>query len=150
MQKRAVSLLIQFFLYQGLTFAQVSKANLHSECIPSWDTLDGQKVHPLANKMPNYPGGDSKMLQFITDNIKSPEMKKNGRVKGTVSVTFVIDSLGRVRNVCLLRQQPSDKPDPIDQEVLRLFGMMPRWEPGILNGKKTYVRIKMPMSILFK
>jgi hypothetical protein len=134
------------FLFGFLSFLLSAQNTRVSECIPKPDLLDGQKVYRLASKLAQFPGGEMKMLQFIQDNFKHAAGKK--QIMKTLVVTFVVDSAGKVRNPCLLKTEGKSVDDAAGKELIKVFERMPNWEAALLNGKKSYMRIVMPVQLV--
>ena len=78
------------------------------------------------------------------ENIKYPEAAKKQGIQGTVYVSFVVEKDGTVSNVKLLKGIGGG----CDEESIRIVKGMPKWKPGIQNGKT--VRVLFNMPIYFK
>ena len=64
--------------------------------------IDGMEVKTVAEKMPEYKGGLEEYLRLIMKNFKYP--KSQPEFQASVYVGFVIDTLGHVRNECVIRR----------------------------------------------
>ena len=94
--------------------------------------------------LPVFPGGMSQLVRWLTQNLKYPETAKNEKVSGKVLVSFVINADGVVTDVKLVK--PVDQ--RLDREALRVVRMMPKWQPGLINGKPCKTLVNLP--IVFK
>jgi TonB family protein len=99
-------------------------------------------VFMVVEKMPEYPGGDKEMFEFIASNIEYPAQAKKKGIQGRVYVTFVIEQDGRVSDVRILRGIGGG----CDEEALRVVKAMPKWSPGIQKGKPVRVQYNLPLS----
>ena len=91
--------------------------------------------------MPVYPGGDEARNRFLAEHITYPfEAIKNG-IQGTVYLSFVVDSDGSLTDVKLLKGVSP----VIDNEALRVVQLMPKWKPGLADGKPVRVLFNMPV-----
>jgi hypothetical protein len=144
MKHRCFYLFSFCFLLPAFLFSQQSNLPA-ADCIPKPDTLDGQKVFRLANKLAQYLGGDAKMMDFIGKNFKHLKGKNTG--KKTLTITIVIDASGKVRNPCLIKSKSDMADENTEREIIRVFNAMPKWTPAELNGKKAYTRIIMPVQL---
>gem|GEM_PF-528182 len=99
-------------------------------------------VH-ITDNMPEFPGGESKLLDYIKAHIIYPESEKSRGISGRVVATFVVDTLGNLQNIQIVKSVP-DGPN-FDAEVIRLLENMPRWRPAENNGKKTSMKIALPI-----
>jgi protein TonB len=71
-----------------------------------------------------------------------PDAAKKAGIKGRVIVTFVVRSDGRITDARVIRGvDPS-----LDAEALRLINSMPKWTPGVQDGKAVNVRYNVPFS----
>lgn len=91
---------------------------------------------------PEFPGGDAAMFQFISKNIKYPEIAKENGVQGKVFIQFVIGKEGKVTDVQVIRGvDPS-----LDKEAIRVIQSMPPWKPGKQRGKPVRVSFQVPIN----
>ena len=125
------------------------------------------KAHPIDEKgeifevtaqMPYYPGGGKAMMAFIGKNIHRPEKMLQDSVHGKVVVQFIIEKDGSIGEYGIVNNLLKDKSgNPCtdsaikklcEKEALRIFKMMPRWEPG-KNEKGEPVRIRYNIPFTF-
>ncbi len=91
---------------------------------------------------PYFPGGLSAFRKWISSNLDYPVLALQNLNQGVVVVKFTIDKEGNVKMVNVDRSI-----DPIlDKEALRVISSMPKWKPGIKNGKPTDVKFMVPIS----
>jgi protein TonB len=102
-----------------------------------------EEAHFKAEEMPEYPGGMSAMMTFISDNIKYPEDAKNAQVEGRVLCTFVIDKSGKVTDVKVVE---SSGVQSLDDEAVRVVSLMPDWKPGKDKGELVNVMFTIPIK----
>jgi len=98
-------------------------------------------VYLMVNEMPQYPGGDTKRINFLARNIKYPKNAMKKGIQGTVFVTFILDETGSVTNAEILKGIGGG----CDEEAIRLVKLMPRWKPAKDNGKPVRFRFNMPL-----
>lgn len=91
---------------------------------------------------PKYPGGDDAMYAFLGSNITYPERAKTVGITGIVYVGFVIDELGTITKVELIRGIGGG----CDEEAMRVIKKMPRWKPGRQNGHAVKVKFQIPID----
>lgn len=126
------------------TFSQTKWPN--PDCIHPMDTIDNMDVYTIAHVMPGFIGEDVEFMNFIHKNISYHEFSNTDQLQFTVYVTFIIDTLGRVRNPCIWKPLNNDSLTTLETEVLRVISMMPNWIPGYLNNTKVAVRIFTPFK----
>lgn len=94
-------------------------------------------------RMPEYPGGQSAMMQYIGSSVRYPnEALKNG-VQGRVIVQFVVEKDGSISDVVIVR---SSGDASLDREAIRVISNMPRWKPGMQRGKPVRVKYTVPVN----
>jgi TonB family protein len=99
------------------------------------------KIFMVVEQQPEYIGGYDALRDFIKTNMKYPEDAKNAGKDGTVYVTMVINVDGSVTDTKVLRGvYPS-----LDAESARVISIMPKWKPGMQNGKAVRVRFNLPV-----
>lgn len=131
---------LAFFLISGVACCQTT-----SPCVSTPDVLDGIKVVKLADVMPEYPGGQRQMLIDIKKQFKYPDNQQHNQEK--VSVTFIIDTLGNIRNVCINHPFSPGTTTPVEERMVTIMTSMNNWTPGKTKGKKIPVRMMLPIII---
>ena len=95
----------------------------------------------MVEQMPQFPGGQAEMMQFISKNMKYPTIAQENGTQGRVTCQFVVGADGKVRDVKVLRGV-----DPyLDKEAVRVIMSMPKWIPGKQNGKAVSVKYTIPV-----
>ncbi|WP_315448288.1 energy transducer TonB [Segatella salivae] len=107
-------------------------------------TKKNDMVFDVVEVMPQFPGGQIAMLQYIMKNIKYPEQAMKEGIQGRVTVRFIVEKDGSISNV-----RPVLSVHPLlDKEAVRVVESMPKWSPGKQNGKPVRVRFNVP--VMFK
>ncbi len=96
----------------------------------------------FVEEMPEFPGGEKALLNYLTINVKYPVVAQENGIEGKVYVSFVIDENGRINNVALLRGVDKS----LDNEAIRVISSMPKWKPGKQYGKAVKVRFTVPIA----
>ena len=105
-------------------------------------TSEEDTVYQTVEEMPEFPGGAEAMMKSIAGNIKYPEAAIDKNIEGRVFVSFVIEKDGSVSNVKVLRGIGGG----CDEEAVRVIKGMPKWKPGIQEGKPVRVSYMMPIN----
>ncbi len=92
----------------------------------------------VVDQMPEYPGGNEALQEYISLNLKYPALKE---VSGKVFVSFVVDKKGKVTDV----KVKNDVDAALAKEAIRLVKAMPLWTPGKLDGKPVNVQLNLPI-----
>lgn len=78
----------------------------------------------------SFPGGDDAVKEYITANMKYPQMAKDNGIEGVVSVIFTVKADGTIGNIKIKRMVDPD----LEAEAIRLVKQMPKWTPANDNG----------------
>jgi protein TonB len=92
----------------------------------------------VVDQMPEYPGGNEALQEYISLNLKYPVLKE---VSGKVFVSFVVDKKGKVTDVRVKNEVDA----ALSKEAIRLVKAMPLWTPGKLDGKPVNVQLNLPI-----
>jgi TonB family protein len=104
--------------------------------------LKGTLVFEVAEEMPEFPGGGmSALMSYLKDNMRYPASAKEKGTQGRVTVQFVVDKDGSIKEPKLLRSVDKD----MDAEALRLISNMPKWKPGRQKGQPVAVKYTVPV-----
>ena len=66
--------------------------------------------------------------------------------QGSIYITFVVDTLGNIRNECIYKSFLKGEISPVEKVVLNLIKEMPTWIPAEKDGKKVYMRVTLPIK----
>jgi len=100
------------------------------------------EVFEVTEKMPEFPGGNEALSQFMVKNIKYPKAAIEEGIQGTVYVDFIVNSEGKVTEAEI---QKSVSPE-LDAEALRVINKMPNWTPAEQKGEKVSVHLTLPVK----
>ena len=104
--------------------------------------LKGTPVFEVAEEMPEFPGGGmSAFMDYIKTNMRYPASAKENGTQGRVTVQFVVDEDGSIKDSKVLRSVDKD----MDAEALRLINTMPKWKPGRQKGQPVAVKFTVPV-----
>ena len=102
------------------------------------------KIFEFVEQQASFPGGPGAMNQWLAQNIRYPAAAQENNIQGRVTVQFVVELNGSISNVVVVRGV-----DPnLDKEAVRVVKSMPKWTPGMQNGRA--VRSKFTLPVNFK
>ena len=100
------------------------------------------EVYDVVDKMPEFPGGMTGLMQYLSKNIHYPAEAQTKGIQGRVTVAVIINTEGKAVNASIVRSV-----DPIlDAEALRVASTMPDWIPGTKDGKPVNVKYTFPVT----
>ena len=103
------------------------------------------KVYTVCEVMPEFPGGQGKLLQFLATSIKYPAEAFEKKEEGRVTLTFIVEKDGSISDIKVARSvSPS-----LDAEAVRVAKSMPKWTPG-KNKDGEIIRIAYTVPVIFR
>lgn len=113
--------------------------------IPEDSMYQGEPVYENAlgalDSLAEFKGGNDSLMQYMKDNVKFANGSSYKQVEGKVIASFIIDKNGEPKNVRITNPVSVS----LDREVVRLIRLMPKWKPGVRQGKKVNVRYVFPV-----
>jgi len=96
----------------------------------------------IVEDMPEFPGGDKALREYIANSVKYPEEAVKNKIEGKVFVTFVVEKDGSVGETKIARGvAPS-----LDKEALRVIQALPKWQSGKQRGEAVRVCYTVPIN----
>ena len=100
------------------------------------------QVFTVVEVMPEFPGGQGALLDFLKTNLRYPESAIKDGIEGRVSCSFVVGKDGGISGAEVIRGvSPA-----LDGEALRVINSMPVWSPGKQRGKAVNVKYTVPVT----
>ena len=96
----------------------------------------------VVEKMPEYPGGIEAFMKFLSENVRYPEAASKAGIQGRVLVNFIVEKDGSISNIHVIQNVN----EYLDAEAVRVVGAMPKWTPGMQEGKAVRVKYAVPIS----
>jgi hypothetical protein len=112
-----------------------------SDPIAIEEELQDDIVYTFVEQEAQFPGGTDSMNKFIVNSLKYPR-DFAGKVK--IYAKFVIEKDGSISGIEILRG--IENCIECSEEVIRVLKSMPRWIPGLNNGKKVRSRFQIPFN----
>lgn len=118
-----------------------SKADSTTQKVVTPAASDNQ-TFDVVEQMPEFPGGMRAGLEFMARNLKYPTKAQEAGKQGRVIVQFIVQKDGSLSDLHVLRAV-----DPwLDAEAIRVISIMPKWKPGMQDGKAVAVKYTMPVT----
>lgn len=99
-------------------------------------------IYFVAEVMPQFPGGESGLVEYLKKNMNYPASAKAKKVSGRVYVQFIIERDGSVSRLKVTRGIGNG----CDEESLRVVKQMPKWTPGKMRGEPVQVQYTLPVK----
>lgn len=105
---------------------------------PSEDE-EAKQIFEVVEVQPEFTGGD--LNKWLTKNLQYPEIAAENGIQGRVIVQFVVERDGSASQIKVVRGvDPS-----LDKEAMRIVSIMPKWKPGMQQGKPVRYRYTLPV-----
>ena len=96
----------------------------------------------IVEDMPEFPGGQTKLKEYISKNLKYPNEAIDKGIEGKVYVQFVVNAQGKVQDAKVVRGVD----ESLDSAALAVINSMPQWKPGKQRGKPVTVSYTVPVE----
>lgn len=95
----------------------------------------------MVDVRPTFPGGDKKLLEWISQHVQYPQNAYDTRIQGRVIVQFLVREDGSVGDAKIVRSVFT----ALDEEALRVVTTLPKFHPAILDGKAVEYWFTIPV-----
>jgi Gram-negative bacterial TonB protein C-terminal len=96
--------------------------------------------------LPEFPGGFDSLAVFIKMNFEFPQSNTE-YIEGKVKSTFVVDTLGKVVDIEIIKRLRKD----YDTASYKVISKLPDWKPAELNNnKKVKVKFLLPFKFVME
>ena len=143
--------------------------------------VDGKEAFNIGDSIFNvpavnakYPGGDTEIFKFLSENMRYPKLCQYFGVQGRVIINFVVEKDGSISNIRKLRgagkvlsevdvtsykeknpesteelKAGQDLGDLLYEEAVRVMKLMPKWEPA-KDKDGNVVRSRFVLPVTFR
>ncbi|WP_460623166.1 TonB family protein [Hymenobacter tenuis] len=94
-----------------------------------------------ARELPQFPGGEAAMLNFIAQNTNYPRNVRRKGITGNVYISYTVGEDGRVGQVQVVQSLAPEA----DQEARRVVASLPAFEPGREYNLPTAMTFTIPI-----
>ena len=156
---------IPLMLFAAGAFATPSAISNEADTLATAKT-DSTSAAP--ESMPEFPGGQPAMINFIAKHMRYPYEAQDNGIGGKILVQFIVDKDGSVTNVKpiktpqelaekyiqTLKKKPNKKQtaqilkayEALTDEATRVVSAMPQWQPGMQKGQPVRTRYTVPVT----
>ena len=102
-----------------------------------------EEALPVAEQMPEFPGGMGELMKYLGENIQYPTKAQDNHWEGVAVCQFVVEKDGRVGEVKVVRGKHPD----LDKEAVRVVkSIKTRFVPGKNNGQPVRQWFTLPIN----
>jgi protein TonB len=106
------------------------------------DVIGEEQVFLAVEQQPEFPGGESALIEYIGKNTKYPAIARENNIEGRVFISFVVEKDGNISDVKVVRGIGGG----CDEEAKRVIKGLPRFTPGKQNGRPVRVQYNVPVN----
>ncbi|HTO35925.1 MAG TPA: energy transducer TonB [Flavobacterium sp.] len=125
--------------YIGLELDEKLKGDINFENIV-YPVHTGEP-ETIAEVLPEYPEGLTKLNEFFKENFKIPNLERN--IKGRVLLQFIVEKDGSLSDIKVIR----DLGHGTGKEAVRLLKLAGKWSPGLQNGEPVRTSYTLPVPV---
>ncbi|MCR5395342.1 MAG: TonB family protein [Bacteroidales bacterium] len=122
---------------------EVKIVNLDAAPSEGEEEADLNQTFVLVEEQPEFPGGESALMQYLRDHLRYPAFAQENGIQGRVVLSFIVERDGSIANIEAMRS-PAEE---LTKESIRVVQSMPKWKPGKQRGKA--VRVKYVLPVVF-
>lgn len=108
----------------------------------SGDVIGEEQVFLAVEQPPEFPGGESALIEYIGKNTKYPAIARENNIEGRVFISFVVEKDGNISDVKVVRRIGGG----CDEEAERVIKSLPKFTPGKQNGRPVRVQFNVPVN----
>lgn len=108
------------------------------------ETIPADSIYMIVEDMPEFPGGQRAMMEYISKNLKVSEihLEEYPLYNEAFVSRFVVTKTGNIEKIEVKRTTNIPRLDSIYCDLIQ---NMPIWKPGTQNGKKVDVYYFLPI-----
>ena len=107
------------------------------------EEVEEEQIFDVVEEQPEFPGGMKELMKYFKDNIKYPRVSRDNNSQGKTFVKFTVNTDGSIQDTEVIR---SSGDIYLDKEAIRVIEAMPKWKPGMQQGKPVRVFFMLPIS----
>lgn len=135
-------------LFLALVLCSISLCAQETQPQPlAADSADEEVIFIEVDPMPEFPGGQKALFDYLRFNTHYPKQAYRKGIQGRVVCQFVVKKDGKISKVKVVRSS-GDK--SLDREAVRVIRSMPKWKPGMYQGKPVNVKYSVPVTFRLK
>lgn len=100
-------------------------------------------VYSIVEQMPEFYGGSETLKLYVASRLKNIENESN--LSGKIIVNFVVDENGVITGPKILYSTQGLQ--IFEKSIIKIFNEMPRWRPGVQNGRAVKVNMQFPVFV---
>jgi len=104
--------------------------------------ISGSLFPQQKDSIPQFPGGEVALKQFISENIIYPEAAINAKIEGITYLSFIVLIDGTIDSIKI----DESSHFLLDEEAIRLAYLLPNFIPAYRNGETISSKYTLPIQ----
>jgi protein TonB len=100
----------------------------------------------IAEKMPEFPGGEIALLNYVKKHAKFTPMASENKISGTMYISFVVSETGKV----IMPKIERGLGFGMDEMLINVVANLPDFTPAEQNGRKVKIKMMLPVKFELK
>ncbi|MDH6307686.1 TonB family protein [Dysgonomonas sp. PFB1-18] len=118
--------------------------NITNDSINSNTSVSAVESDPSLNRYPEFPGGQEALDTYLQTNMKYPKRALQYGIEGRAIYNLLIEPDGEISKIWVFKSLFPD----CDQEAFYLIKKMPKWTPGLKDGKPVAMQVMLPIPFV--
>ncbi len=119
---------------------QTKKTEFATDTVPPTQQPDSGRI--IIEQKPAFPGGNAALMEYMSGNLHYPLNAIREKIQGKVVVSFFVGTNGEIEEIKVIKSPHKY----LSKEAIRIVKKMPKWEPGLKNGKPVRVQYALPVT----
>lgn len=100
----------------------------------------------ISEIMPEFPGGQDALMRYLGEHTNYPYSERDLGIEGKAYVRFIVNTDGTLSDISVIKK---DSPG-FGKEGARVVASMPKFKPGMQQGKAVRVQMVLPFQFKLK
>jgi protein TonB len=107
------------------------------------EEVEEEEIFMSVQDPASFPGGMQELYKYLSDNIKYPAVSRNNNSQGKTILRFIVNTDGSITGIEVMK---SSGDMYLDKEAVRVVTGMPKWKPGVQNGRSVRCYFVLPVT----
>ena len=145
-----IHLLLSLFWISCKNSVAIKATSIYTKqvCTSYYYDLLQKRVYTRMEIEPEFPGGMSEYARFMNRHVRcTEEMIEADDRQSSIGFTFIVDTDGQIKYPAFHGTVDTTDFTPLEKEIYRALKLMPKWPPGMCNGKMVAAEVKRSMAV---
>jgi protein TonB len=122
-----------------------------TSCLYYYNRPLKKNVYTTVEIEPEFPGGAAGYVRFLNKNLWiSEDTVDDVTLLPIPRMKFIVDTDGQIINPSIQGENDTTNLNSLERATLQFIKKMPKWVPGMCNGKVVATEVVRPLAICLK